>query len=557
MEEKRILTQQDIHAIIAKRELEKRKIKDDRVYFFENYVYIENKDGKSVKDRSILFKLFPEQLRALDEIVRNRLNIIIKARQLGMTWLVLSYAVHESICTEQYTVAILSQTEDYMHEAIDRVKYILERLPKWYMREYNKDNKVNDSVYLYEAFSDSITIYFPVNSDGIRETSSIKGFVSTEKAGRSITADLILFDEWAYHEDAEKVFGAAFPTINRPDSGKFVGLSSNKRGSYFESIVIDCIDEAKMGFNLIFLNVFADPRRTYEWYEQTKATLPNTWMQEYPETIEQALSAGDLTAFPEFSPSIHVCKPFTIPNHWIKYAAVDNGLRDPFCWFKLAISEDGTTYVYYEYTKEKKDPIVYYSDQAEKFMRSCVRDVSEETKQEIDELNLGYDTNNVTKYTKENLQYVIFGLDAFSTDRAKGTNKSLLDFYKEGGFDYPAVRATANRQLSKSAVHEYLKPYNDEASKIEGIPKAKLQIFDTCKFLIKYIPMLVVEDDNPNIVAGNSKIDNVYDCLAYGLIGSPRNNTKPLSEKENILAKFKKQKIKLLGKKRRVSGVIN
>ena len=70
--------------------------------------------------------------------------------------------------------------------------------------------------------ADEIIIYHPPNEDDIRITSSVKGLVSTPKAGRSITADLIIFDEWAYHENAEEVFAAAYPTINRPDdSGCF------------------------------------------------------------------------------------------------------------------------------------------------------------------------------------------------------------------------------------------------------------------------------------------------------------------------------------------------
>lgn len=45
---------------LARRELERRKIKNDLKYFIHNYVYIENKDGKTPEERSILFKLFLE-----------------------------------------------------------------------------------------------------------------------------------------------------------------------------------------------------------------------------------------------------------------------------------------------------------------------------------------------------------------------------------------------------------------------------------------------------------------------------------------------------------------
>ena len=202
----------------------------------------------------------------------------------------------------------------------------------------------------------------------MRVTSSVKGLVSTPAAGRSITSDLIIFDEWAYHDNAEEAFQAAYPTINRPDSGTFIGISTNKRGSFFEQILTDCLDEGLMGFHMIFLGALADPRRDMKWYEETKVVLKNTYQIEYPLTVQDSLSSGNLIAFPEFDQKTHAIEPFPIPDHWIKWSAVDNGLNDSFCWLKFAIDENGTTYVYYEYTRDKrKDPKVYYKDQAEKF----------------------------------------------------------------------------------------------------------------------------------------------------------------------------------------------
>ena len=550
------LTQQDlVIRELATRELERRKMIRDVEYFLENYVHIENKDNSFSESRSILFKLFDEQRRALKEIENNKKNIIIKARQLGLTWLLLGYGLWNALKVEQFTVGILSQTEDYMQEAINRVEYIIERLPKWLIQEVSKQTAQYGSLYLYEKKNDEITIYFPTK-EGERVVSIIKGFISTEKAGRSITADLLIFDEWGYHENAEAVFTACYPIINRPSGGKFVGISTNKRGSFFEDIVRDCLDSSDMGFNLIFLNVFADPRRTQQWYEETKKTLKSTWQQEYPETIHQALSAGELTAFPEFSPSIHVCEPFEIPTHWIRWGSVDNGYSDPFAWYKFAIDEDGTIYVYYEYTRDRnKDSKIHYSEQARKFMKDCMIDTTEESIKEIEDLRIGAEVKSDFKtYKKENLQYVVFGLDAFNTHHRDQTGKSLLDHYKEGGFNYPATRAITDRKLRKDTVHEYFKPYYDE---ISCKNTAKVQIFSTCTELIKYIPLLVVEDNNPNVVADNSRIDNVYDSFGYGLISSPRNASKPLIVEDSELVKYKKEKIKRMYSKRYRRGLIN
>jgi hypothetical protein len=58
------------------------------------------------------------------------------------------------------------------------------------------------------------------------------------------------------------------------------------------------------------------------------------------------------------------------------------------------------------------------------------------------------------------------------------------------------------------------------------------------------------------VIAGNSAIDNTADALKYLLIGSPRHNTKPIEQPENIIQRHKREKIKRLKKGRR-KGIIN
>ena len=95
-----------------------------------------------------------------------------------MTWMAVAHGLHNCLKTQQYTVALLSQTEDYMKEAINRFEYIITRLPKWLITEFNKDTKDYNSMYLYEKKSDVITIYHPTGGDGVRITSTVKGLVS-------------------------------------------------------------------------------------------------------------------------------------------------------------------------------------------------------------------------------------------------------------------------------------------------------------------------------------------------------------------------------------------
>ena len=96
----------DIDVIRAK-ELEYCKAHPD--YFVETYCHIEDKDAPTI---IVPFSLWPEQREALLSVHKERLNIILKARQLGVTWLTLAYAAHMLLTTSGCLVFALSRTED-------------------------------------------------------------------------------------------------------------------------------------------------------------------------------------------------------------------------------------------------------------------------------------------------------------------------------------------------------------------------------------------------------------------------------------------------------------
>ena len=61
----------------------------DILYYVKTYVHIEDKDSAEV---IVPFSLWPAQEQVLLDFTKYRMNLILKARQLGFTWLTLSYA---------------------------------------------------------------------------------------------------------------------------------------------------------------------------------------------------------------------------------------------------------------------------------------------------------------------------------------------------------------------------------------------------------------------------------------------------------------------------------
>jgi hypothetical protein len=493
--------------------------KMDCAPWIEAYCRIENKSEEGAAD--IAFDLWPEQKNALEVIENNKKTVVLKARQLGLSWLCLCYILWRAFHKDGYTGIVLSQKMEMAKEMINRIRFILRHMPDWMGIDETEYRKLMKAGKPYDWFwwshtSESVTIHRGQGG----EDSVIIAQPASLRSARSLTADDVLFDEWAFHADAREIFTAALPTINRPDgSGRFIGISTNFRGSYFESVYRNAPGN---GFAKVFLNALSDPRRDPEregkncrWYQETEATLGPKMAQEYPMTEEEALWAGENVMYPEFTKSVHVCEPFDIPPEWHRWASVDNGYNDPFFWLKFAISPDGITYAYWEYTRSEKDPKVPYFKQAETFMDSlwCT---DTETGEDV----------------PEKLDFIIMGVDAKNTARSHEGNgqtvKTTLTLYQEGGLAGMGIlRPNRDRAFRAKLLHEYLWPRDDLNFLDEnGYPKkyAKLQIFSTCPELIRQIPLLVRDDAHPDMVmdsTGRLKCeDHGFDSLTYGLQSS-------------------------------------
>ena len=252
------------------------------------------------------------QRATLRDFVQYRRNIVLKARQLGLTWLALAYAAWLIVFHPGKTVVALSQTEDFAKELVVRMNTILVNLGM-----FVRNTEWGGAVYSSTAMKIEIT--FP---DG--KKSEFKVYASSENAGRSITANLIILDEWAFQTNAHEILKAIFPTINRPTGGQVIGLSTIKLGTLFEEIFTD----PDNGWHKIFLPWQTDPRRDELWYKTTvKAIGKEKTMQEYPASVEEALTLPGGKYFPEVQEDTHKAE-ITILHDYLKarrYVCIDYG----------------------------------------------------------------------------------------------------------------------------------------------------------------------------------------------------------------------------------------
>ena len=281
------------------------------VYFVTTYGHIEDRDSIEIIQP---FNLWDEQKKALEDMLSHKWTIILKARQLGISWLVLHYATWLMLCHCGKSVIGLSRTEDEAKELVRRMGVIL-RNARALIREKG-DLKGWDGAW-FETSSLVVKIHFPGKADSVFQC-----FASSENAARSFTADLLLFDEWAFQQFDRAIWTAALPVVNRPLSGQIIGVSTIKRGSLFEELYTT----PDNGFYKIFIPWYADPKRSEKWYNDTmKLSGKAAMWAEYPATVEEALEVPGGRYFPEVSDA-SILSEQRLRQNLVCYCALDYGL---------------------------------------------------------------------------------------------------------------------------------------------------------------------------------------------------------------------------------------
>jgi phage terminase large subunit len=214
-----------------------------------------------------------------------------------------------------------------------------------------------------------------------------------------------------------------------------------------------------------------------------------------PEALRKPWLYGDWDTFAgqmfdEWQRSIHVVRPFAIPDWWRRGLAVDTGFSNPAAWGWYAASPEGRLYKYREMTFRRTP----YSEQA-KAAREAM------TTRHPD-----------GSTTLEHLELCVTGRDSFTPDPE--TNKGPVDYYHEQGVG-PFIEAdtgAGSRSRGAGIVHEYLRPYprpDGEPGKI-----ATLAVFETCTETIRTLPTLVMDPKDPEAVL-ESDSDHWYDETRY------------------------------------------
>lgn len=441
------------------------------------------------------FDLWPMQEQALRTFLTARLVVVLKARQLGLSWLALAYALTRMLTRPGYRVTVLSRGETEAKEMVRRVAYMLRHLPGWIVAP----GAAAEDRPGWEATTLTVTVR---HADG--EPSVLTAMPAAEDSGRSFTASIVIIDEWAFQQHARRIWSAAYPTVNRPDGGQVIGISTGQIGTLFEEIWTDAVN-GRNAFHPIFLPWHADPRRDAAWYEETKRALPNTYRAEYPSTPEEAFTMGEGAAFQEWNPAIHV--PYGAewypPPTWRIVRAYDGGFVQPACkWY--ALGPDGQAVAYREYYPER----VTDDEQAQE-IRALSRDQ--------------HGAPEVIAYTVA---------DPAVWAKHSGTGESTAEVFAKHGISL--IRGDNDRINGWKRLHQWLNAFEGP----DGKPTARLLHTRACVNSLRVYPSVPADKHRPDDVDTKAE-DHLLDCDRYFVMSRPAPPVDEQERRQRIRRRYK------------------
>lgn len=305
---------------------ERARCRKDFVYFCETYVQIEDADTRQLT----LFKLWNAQRNVARMLQRGEWIAALKARRLGFTALLAAYAVWLVTFHKRRTVAIINQDKEYAADFLDRCRLIHDHLPKFMRLKATRDNVVR--------------LEFDHKGWG----GLIRSLAGTKRAGRSLTANLVIFDEAAYIKFLGMLLKAAKPALET-GGGQCVLLSTSDgpSGTYHDECQRAILKKSR--FKFVFFDWRARPGRDQKWYDKEQADNahdPLYMKREYPATPEEAWEAATGRIYPLFSVHGDAAKKFVrkiaVEPVWKHYRAIDWGGVDPFvCLWGCVVPGEG------------------------------------------------------------------------------------------------------------------------------------------------------------------------------------------------------------------------
>ena len=213
----------------------------DPQYFIDNYCKISH----PLKGQ-IPFKTYDYQKEMLQNFNDYRFNVILKARQLGISTISAAYVAWFMLFHREKNVLVIATKLSTATNLVKKVKMIFKNLPSFMLiAKITTDNK--------QSFE-------------LSNGSMVKAGTTSGDAGRSEALSLLIIDEAGFVDGLEELWTGLYPTLST--GGRCIALSTpNGVGNWFHK----AYSEAESGNNDFYptkLMWDVHPERDQAWFDK-------------------------------------------------------------------------------------------------------------------------------------------------------------------------------------------------------------------------------------------------------------------------------------------------
>ncbi len=210
-------------------------------YFINNYAKISH----PLKGL-IPFTMYDFQETLVDDFNSYRFNVILKARQLGISTVTAAYITWMMLFNRDKNILVIATKFGTAANLVKKVKSIIKYLPEWLkIAEISVDNRTSFEL-----------------SNG----SQIKASSTSGDAGRSEALSLLVIDEAAHVDGLDELWTGLYPTLST--GGRCIALSTpNGVGNWFHQTYVDS-DNGNNDFFPTSLRWDVHPDRDQVWFEK-------------------------------------------------------------------------------------------------------------------------------------------------------------------------------------------------------------------------------------------------------------------------------------------------
>ena len=269
---------------LSKKELVQEIVKSgkDPNYFIHNYSKISHPVHGLIP-----FKTYDFQKELLQDFNNHRFNVILKARQMGVTTIMAAYISWLMIFHRDKNILIMATKFQTASTLVKKVKAIIKTLPEWIrLADISVDNRTSFEL-----------------SNG----SQIKAASTAFDAGRSEALSLLVIDEAAHVEGLDELWTGLSPTIST--GGRCIVASTpNGVGNWFHQTYVESEQELN-NFHSTRIMWDRHPDRDQKWFdEETKNMSVRQIAQEYQCNFN---ASGETVVHPDDIKRIEeeVCEP--------------------------------------------------------------------------------------------------------------------------------------------------------------------------------------------------------------------------------------------------------